>query len=275
MRIMVAVLAIACCGAAPPGAVQVGGCSGTLVYRDLVRVVGVTAAHCGGKVGGTVQVILQDGTVSPGTYIAVDHKRDLALFSIPHQPHSLATVTETAPKLGSLTSHGRNGPTQLTLTGPDEITDSESGKKYQRMGYRVRRGKYRNGDSGSGVYSGGSLVGVASHGEDDKELFAASHGDLLSFLKIHKAFGHGPEGSDWGDKDRTREILALKARLRELEEVIKNLKGLPGPRGPVGLNGQPGTAADTSGLSSRLTSLERWRSDFKATIRVRLRPVKE
>ena len=85
------------------------------------------------------------------------------------------------------------------------------------------------------------------------------------------------EGADWGDKDRTREILELKRRLKELES-IKPVTGPPGPAGPAGRDGrdgEPGTAADISGFSSRLESLEHWRSNFRATIRIRLRPVKE
>lgn len=287
MRFVVAILAILCCGAAPPGAVQVGGCSGTLVYRDLERTLGVSVAHCSGKLGSTVLVVLQDGRLVPGVWLAVDAKSDLSLFSIPQGSHSLATVPLTRSDKGAVSAYGRNGLKQLKATGPEGITDTKSGKLYQRMGYRVRDGRYRDGDSGAGVYVGTDLVGVASHGEDDEELFASSHAQLVTFLKAHKAFGRGPEGSDWGDKDRTREILELKRRLAGLEVVIKNLKakpgaaGVAGPVGPAGLAGQagpqgpPGTAADTSGLSSRLESLELWRKDFRATVRIRLRPVKE
>ena len=149
-----------------------------------------------------------------------------------------------------------------------------------RRGYKVSGGKYRDGDSGAGVYAGGNLIGVASHGKDDKELFSSSHAQLVAFLKEHKAFGPRPEGSDWGDKDRTREILELKRRLAELEPS-QGKTGPAGPAGPAGGRGDtgpagpPGTASDTSDLLSRLESLEDWRSNFRATIRIRLRPVKE
>ena len=99
----------------------------------------------------------------------------------------------------------------------------------------------------------------------------------MSFLKEYKAFGPRVEGADWGDKDRTREILELKRRLKELES-IKPVTGPPGPAGPAGrdgTDGSPGTAVDVSGLLSRLESLEEWRSNFRTTIRIRLRPIEE
>ena len=274
MRPVTAALALLLCSAAPrasspPGAVQVGGCSGTLIYRDLDRTVGVSAAHCAGGSGSPVQVVLPDGRRLAGRWAQRDVEKDLVLFSIPRQdrPLQLARVPGVVPK-GDVTAYGRHGLKALKAMGREVITESDSGRKLHRYGYEVTSGKYRNGDSGSGVYVEGTLVGVASHGDDDDELFSSSHEQLVGFLTEHGVMGPGPEGSDWGDKDRTREILALKKRVDELESLVKNIK--EGPRGPVG---PPGMATDTSGLSSRLESLEEWRSNFRATIRIRLRPV--
>ena len=272
-----AALALLLCSAAaprassPPGAVQVGGCSGTLIYRDLDHTVGVSAAHCAGGPGSPVQVVLPDGRRLSGRWAQRDVERDLVLFSIPRQdrPLQLARVPGVVPK-GDVTAFGRHGLKALKAMGREVITEAGSGRKLHRYGYEVTSGKYRDGDSGSGVYVGGRLVGVDTHGDDDDELFSSSHEQLVGFLTEHKVMGPGPEGSDWGDKDRTREILALKRRVDELESLVKNIK--EGPRGPAG---PPGMAADTSGLSSRLESLEEWRSNFRATIRIRLRPVKE
>ena len=286
MRFAVAALALVLCSAVPAsnllprGAVQVGGCSGTLVYRDLEHTYGVSAAHCSGKVGTTVYVILQSGSRVKGSWVAADEKTDLALFKIPSSGQSLARVVAAAPDAKVVTAYGRHGPKQLKSTGPREIRDTSTKQMFMRRGYKVSGGKYRDGDSGAGVYAGGSLIGVASHGKDDKELFSSSHAQLVAFLKEHKAFGPRPEGSDWGDKDSTREILELKRRLAELEPS-QGKTGPAGPAGPAGGRGDtgpagpPGTASDTSDLLSRLESLEDWRSNFRATIRIRLRPVKE
>ena len=281
----VAALALVLCSAVPPshlppGAVQVGGCSGTLVHRALGHTYGVSAAHCSGKAGTEVYVILQSGSRVKGSWVAADAKTDLALFKIPSSGQSLARVVAAPPVIKSVTAYGRHGPKQLKATGPREIRDTTSKQMFMRRGYKVSGGKYRDGDSGAGVYAGGNLIGVASHGKDDKELFSSSHAPLVAFLKEHKAFGPRPEGSDWGDKDRTREILELKRRLAELEPS-QGKTGPAGPAGPAGGRGDtgpagpPGTASDTSDLLSRLESLEDWRSNFRATIRIRLRPVKE
>jgi len=279
---VVAALALSLCSAAPrvsspPGAVQVGGCSGTLIYRDLMLTVGVSAAHCAGGPGSPVQVVLPDGRRLAGRWGKRDLGTDLVLFSIPRSdpPLPLARVPAKAPS-GEFTAFGRYGTKVLKPMGPELITDNGTGRKISRSGYEVTSGKYRNGDSGSGVYVGGKLlVGVATHGDDDEELYAATHGQLVTFLTTHKVMGPGPEGSDWGDKDRTREIIAIKRRLDELEQAIKSISLKEGPAGPPGPAGQPGTAADTSGLATRLESLEQWRKDFRTTIRIRLRPVKE
>ena len=282
MRLKVSALALILCSAVPSkslprGAVDVGGCSGTLVHRDLSSTFGVSAAHCAGAIGDVVYIVLQDGRRVRGSWVALDKEADLALFKIPSSGQSLAVVSEKAPVDGVVTAYGRHGHKHLKAMGAQEITDSSNKRLLMRRGYKVVGGKYRDGDSGSGVYAGGVLVGVASHGKDDKELFAASHTQLVSFLKEYKAFGPRVEGADWGDEDRTREILELKRKLKELES-IKPVTGPPGPAGPAGRDGrdgEPGTAVDVSGLLSRLESLEEWRSNFRTTIRIRLRPVKE
>ena len=149
----VAALALVLCSAVPPshlppGAVQVGGCSGTLVHRDLGHTYGVSAAHCSGKAGTEVYVILQDGSRVKGIWVAAEAKTDLALFKIPSVDHSLARVVAAPPVIKSVTAYGRHGPKQLKPTGPREIRDTTSKQMFMRRGYKVSGGKYRDGDSG-------------------------------------------------------------------------------------------------------------------------------
>jgi len=75
----------------------------------------------------------------------------------------------------------------------------------------------------------------------------------------------------WGDKDRTREILLLHERIGELEQMVKTLSAKPGPAGPAGPGIDP---AVLSAMIKRISELESWRGRFRATLRVRVSPVK-
>jgi len=279
MRIL-PVLALLLCSAVPsrpvcPGSVQVGGCSGTLVYRDLEGTWGVSAGHCSHP-GNPVRVTLADGRVVMGEWVTCQSGPDLSLFRVatPDPAPPLAQVAVGVTPKGPASAMGLHGPKRLRAMGVDEITERKTGKKLDRSSFKVLSGKFRNGDSGAGVYVNGKLAYVTTHGEDDDELYACRNEQLVEFLKTHKKFGPAPEGADWGDKDRTREILELKRRLAELEKKLADVKqGPPGPAGRDGEDGKPGTAADVSGIELRVTSLEEWRSDFRATIRIKLRPV--
>jgi hypothetical protein len=110
----------------------------------------------------------------------------------------------------------------------------------------------------------------------------------------------------WGDRDRTREILALQSRMADLESRLSAVAVNPGPAGPAGpagprgeagaagatgpqgvpgAAGQQGTAGqrgdagaglDPSTLTAiekRINELEQWRGRFRATLRVRVSPV--
>jgi len=104
----------------------------------------------------------------------------------------------------------------------------------------------------------------------------------------------------WGDRDRTREILALQSRMADLESRLSAVAVNPGPAGPrgeagaagatgpqgvPGAAGQQGTAGqrgdagaglDPSTLTAiekRINELEQWRGRFRATLRVRVSPV--
>ena len=139
------------------------------------------------------------------------------------------------------------------------------------------------------MFAGGKLVGVQTHGKDDKEVIATGHDDLYGFLAIQeKALNidlvddrpplTGPLGSD---KERT---LAIE----ELRRLLLDSKGKPGPAGPPGQDGPPGSAgkdadpelikaltARISELERRVQELEQWRKNFKATIREKITPRKK
>jgi hypothetical protein len=149
---------------------------------------------------------------------------------------------------------------------------STTGGTYERTLYAVTSGKFRDGDSGVGVWAGGKLVGVASHGDDDEELYACRAGQLREFAAKLSSAADLP---DWGDRDRTREILAIKKRLDGLGDVSPGPAGPPGtagPAGPAGPAGRDGLSSDVRPLIIRIKALEQWRGNFRAVIHVRVVP---
>jgi hypothetical protein len=152
---------------------------------------------------------------------------------------------------------------------------------------------FRNGNSGGGVFVGDYLVSVMTHGVDDEWVYGCRHEELLAFLgdaeKATKAVLALPPkvakplalGTGWGDDDRTREIKLLQKRIAALEQLLSKQSpvpgppGAPGPAGPRGAPGPVGLSSTDTVLKDRLLSLEEWRENFKAIIRVKIAPQKE
>jgi len=260
---------------------QVSGCSGTLVSKGRIHAFGISAAHCA-EVGKTVQFKTSDGRTGRATWVAVDTSLDLALFRI---ESSLCPETASVGPYGpTCEAHGLNGHKTLKHRARGVIHDKK--REYVRDEYSVEKGEFDNGDSGGGIFWEGKLCGVISHGDDDDELFSATHEQILAFLAKQKELVVRalPKGSlGWGDKDRTREIIELKKRLDALEKLLTaSVAGKPGPAGPKGDTGPPGVVGpagspgpDTSPLQARLLTVERWIANFHAKIRVRILPRKE
>ena len=154
--------------------------------------------------------------------------------------------------------------------------------------FAVQAGKFRNGNSGGGVFIGADLVTVMTHGVDDQWVYGCRHEEFLAFLadaeQATKAVFLPPPGvakplalgTGWGDDDRTREIKALQKRVAALEKLLSKQSPVPGPPGPPGPRGEPGPVGSTdTGLNDRIISLEEWRDNFKAVIRVKIAPNKE
>ena len=280
--------------------VHVDGCSGTVVAVDGARAWIVTAAHCF-EDGQAVAFVTGDKRKrGAGLVVMQDADADLSLVRVRAvDVTGVATVPPSRPP-GEFVSIGypRNkGPetVRLKFRGPERITNLPR----DRWAFDVLRGKFRNGSSGSGVFVGGRLVAVATHGTDDVEMYAAPLSELRTFLRRAETefrvailaprsrttvppftplafawpFSSGP--ASWGDKDRTREILELKKRIAELEKA-KPGTGQPGPAGPAGPRGEPGPGLDPAALAAiekRIVELENWRGRFRATLRVRVSPV--
>jgi len=141
------------------------------------------------------------------------------------------------------------------------------------------------------VFVGDCLVGVQTHGKDDKEVYATSLADIRAFSFASKArcgVNLIPGSSDLSsplesDSDRT-------AAIAEIRRLLKGLQAKPGPPGPQGAPG-PAGAKGISGkdgpdygdrieqlerrvqtLERRVVELESWRTNFRATFRLRVTP---
>ena len=271
--------------------VSVSGCSGTVIRRDGRTAWILSAAHCFDD-GQAVRFKTGDKKkTGNGLVVLVDTDADLSLIRCRVvDTTGVATVPPARPP-GDFELVGYpkgDGPTvaRLTFRGPEKITNLPR----PRWAFDVH-GKFRRGSSGSGVFVGGRLVAVATHGEDDRELYAATLDDVRSFLKraekefraailppragmpdppvVSVPFRFGPAG--WGDRDRTREIVELKKRISELETLVGNLRAKAGPPGPPGPPGRVDAVA-LDRIQKQLNALDEWRRTFRATLRVTVKP---
>ena len=277
-------------------ACHVDGCSGTAIEFGG-RAWVVTAAHCF-ELGQKVYVVTGDKLRSGvGMVVAMDFRVDLALVAVERE--TLTSTVAVPLKLPAGPWYGvgypdGEGPQAWfgEFLGIQRISNLPRG----RWAWKLKKGRFEHGSSGSGVFKGGKLVAVATHSNDKtREIFAAPLHDLQAFLarvgkelpRLREASLAGlveedtaphhttteiqPAGdtpASWGDRDRTREILAIK-------EQLKTLAGKPGPPGPPGPAGNTGPGMDQAKLEEilrRLESLETWTRDFRATVRIKVHP---
>jgi hypothetical protein len=180
-----------------------GGC--TMVDSDGKTAYGVTAAHCVGKVGSKVGVIL-DGKTVTGTVVSRDTNEDVALISV------LAEVKHVAP-VSSRPLHSKIFYT-INERGRFELGVKSEGEKrydvvnrrlYERRVFNVFKGMCRGGDSGTGVFQDGKLIGVVTHGGkrgDSKLLMSPTQPVLVNFMAMAKQIV-----PDFGGRDGIREFI--------------------------------------------------------------------
>jgi hypothetical protein len=272
-----------------------GGC--TMVDTDGTTAYGLTAAHCVGKVGSKIGVIL-DGKTVTGRVVARDSEQDLALVSVVAESIHVAPVASRPLHSKIFYTINERGRFELGVKSEGEKRyDVVNRRLYERRVFTVFKGVCRAGDSGTGVFQDGKLIGVVTHGGkrgDSKLLMSPPQPVLVNFMARAKQIV--PLSGDyrtWGDKDRTREILEIKKRLDALEAGKPSTPGKdggPGPagergpagaggsageRGPAGQQGPPGPAgstADNTALVVRIEALETWKRNFRAIVRVRVTP---
>ena len=263
---------------------RVNGCSGTAIEWEGVAYI-ITAEHCF-RMGQTVHFTTGDklrGGI--GTVIANDEDLDLCLVKVDADDLTQRVLVPAELPEGEWGGVGYpkgKGPSRWRgkFKGAQTITNLPR----PRWAFKIDKGTFDNGSSGSGVFRGGCLVAVATHLDKHDMIYAAPLHDVREFLarvgrdkpqlrlaKDGAALGSEAAGEDprkWGDEDRTREILAI-------QEQLKNLKagtGDPGPTGPAGPPGPGMEPATLSQILKRLESLEDWTKNFRATVRVRVHP---
>ena len=267
--------------AANPGlesvSVRIDGCSGTVIARGKVWAYGISAAHCIDE-DGPVLVRFMNGSKCKATWESIDTEVDLALFKF--SAKYLTRVASLSKPSDVIEGFGLNGYKKLKYSDSGPIYDKSSKSRYIRTEYIVESGKFDDGDSGGGVFSRGKMCGVITHGKG-KKLYAATHGQVLTFLAEQKALKYKittEDGEQWGDEERTKEIVDLKKQIEALSQRCKAIESKSIARGRDGLNGQPGPrgpageSADLTPFEQRLSTVEGWIRNFKAVVRVRLVP---
>jgi hypothetical protein len=230
MRSLLLVFMLAATGVAASPSLRVitpttgaGGCGGTLIAVKGATGWGVTASHCNDH-SRSLTIRFDDGTTAPAKWVAFDHDADLALFEVPVVAGSqVATLAGSQAAGQPLHFDGSRGVLQLKRVGDRQISCKETGRRLDRVEYKVRRGKVRLGASGGGVWSGDLLVGVASHIDDGDELYACTTGQLVAFLQSSET---KRQAGPLSDKEMARRIKLL--------EDAQSTPGPPGPEGPAG-----------------------------------------
>ena len=232
--------------------VNLHGGSGTIIVRGPRHAYGLSAAHVCSKVGKEVRFTCSDGKRwGNGRWVAKNKRTDLALFTCWSKDTLASAPVRRSRPTGETTGcgfPGGKGPERLTLkTEPaEQITDKDGDeiKVAQSAAFAISTGHFANGNSGGGVFAGGSLISVMSHGRDDEMVYGASHADLMSFLDESQPLAKEPlveQAKGWGDRDRTGQILSLWEAIKALRPTAT---GPAGPQGPAGPPGTTGTEAD-------------------------------
>lgn len=226
--------------------IRVNGCSGTVIGRSGKVAIGISAAHCAPKTGAVSSFWNRDGSGGNVTWVVIDRKKDLSLFRCPAKETIGVFPVNRKPSEGRYEGCGYprgKGPeiTQLTFKGLWDITSLPE----KRWMFKVDKGKFYGGCSGGGVFVSGALVGVTTHGsKKDEYLFAAPHGQVVSFLEKAQEATEVPVfgGTDKvgaeekvevngikldSDVDRTKAIVHILKLLKEQRDELARIRRTP------------------------------------------------
>jgi S1-C subfamily serine protease len=180
-----------------------GGC--TMVDTDGTTAYGLTAAHCVGKVGSKIGVIF-DGMTVTGKVVARDSEQDLALISVVAEVRHVAPVSSRPLHSKIFYTINERGRFELGVKSEGEKRyDVVNRRLYERRVFNVVEGVCRGGDSGTGVFQDGKLIGVVTHGGkrgDSKVLMSPTQPVLVNFMAMAKQIV-----PDFGGRDGIREFI--------------------------------------------------------------------
>lgn len=189
-----------------------GSCSGTIISRGTVSGLGVSAGHCfAGNIGGTFWICYPDGSKTTAELLALDRSKDLALFKV-----ASSSILATAPVAAEMPNAPQyeicgypdgKGPTFLEVApskqGLVSIGDPQSCVggiclTRKRWEFELRNGNAFPGSSGCGVFANGSLCGVLSQSNWERDrrtkqltptsgrtCYTCTRNQLVDFLKAH------------------------------------------------------------------------------------------
>lgn len=176
---------------------QHGGCSATIIKTAGKHAWGLSAAHCATRVGDEFTFGNPDGSTGKARWVAIDRSNDLALFitwsedvlaAAKIAKRAVPNYTTTIDAVGYPRTQGPKYKT-VSYKGQSTINNNMS-----RTVYNVSQGPFAGGDSGGGVfYDGEWLIGVMTHGHDNRTIYAATHEQMITFLEANRAKFHGVE----------------------------------------------------------------------------------
>ena len=256
------------------------GCTGVMIHRSGGWTYGLSAGHCAGDPGEKFRVTFLDGSTDEAWWVRSDARLDLSLFRV-KGVRAIAPVPRVRP-VGKVVGFGVRkgaGPRELGLEAKGTVDVKTL--SVTRDEYEVVSGKFGEGCSGGPLIVGGKTVGLITHGDGDDVMFAASLSQIREFLDVSEAKvgvplrDRSPHCPVCGvplhsDRDRTDAIHSIFARLKKLEQG-SNIAPERGPVGPAGPRGEVPVEL-LNRIELRLDALEKWRANFRATIRVKVSP---
>lgn len=176
---------------------QNGGCSATIIKTAGQHAWGLSAAHCASRVGEEFMFGNPDGSTGQARWVAIDRANDPALFiTWSEDVLAAAKIAKRAVPdyRGAIDAVGyprTQGPKYKTVSYQGQSTIN---RNMTRTVYGVSQGPFAGGDSGGGVfYDGDWLIGVMTHGHDNRVIYAATHAQIVSFLEANRAKFNGVE----------------------------------------------------------------------------------
>lgn len=182
-----------------PAVIDTDNCSAVIIVKGSELAYGVSAAHCTRTVGSQFGFRTQAGKRGNARWLAIDHDKDLALFSCyAADVEGCVPVLEGVPDLASWSAigypagHQGQAHKELRFIENHDIHEKSGRKIEDRNRFRVVTGVFRGGDSGGAVFAErteagvAGLVGIISHDDGSAYgLHASSNRALLDFVNAN------------------------------------------------------------------------------------------